>query len=153
MISTQDRFFKFVVKKGPNDCWLWSGVKDTSGYGKFSLYAKRVGSHRFSYELATNQKIPSGMVVMHKCDNPKCVNPSHLSIGTHKENTQDMIAKGRKRVVAPKGEGNGKSLLNEEQVRTIRTSKLSHAAMARELGVSPNCVRGVRTGRTWTHIK
>ena len=89
---------------------------------------------------------------MHKCDNPCCVNPNHLTIGTPKENTQDMIAKGRKRVVSPKGEGNGKSLLDEEKVRFIRSSTLNHAELGRQLGVSPNCIRGVRIGRTWSHI-
>ncbi len=89
---------------------------------------------------------------MHKCDNPCCVNPKHLTIGTPKENCHDMIAKGRKRTVAPKGEGNGKSLLDKEKVRYIRESKLNHAALGRELGVSPNCIRGVRIGRTWSHI-
>jgi hypothetical protein len=154
--TLEERFWNFVDKKSEDECWHWTGQILLNGYGRISVGAKGLGNdlaHRVSWKLANKQEIPEKMVVMHKCDNPKCVNPSHLSIGTYKENTQDMIAKGRKRVVAPKGEGNGKSLLNEEQVRTIRASKLSHAALARELGVSPNCVRGVRIGRTWTHIQ
>jgi hypothetical protein len=150
------RFWRFVSKKSESECWEWEGQRLSSGYGRISLGAKELGSdgaHRVSWRMHNKAEIPQGWHVMHKCDNPSCVNPNHLTIGTAKQNTQDMIAKGRKRTVAPKGEGNGKSLLNEEQVRTIRASKLSHAALARELGVSPNCVRGVRTGRTWTHIQ
>ena len=89
---------------------------------------------------------------MHKCDNPECTNPEHLILGTPKQNTQDMIAKGRKRTVAPVGLGNGKSILNEEKVRLIRQSDLPHTVIAKQLGVSVGCVRGVRTGRTWSHI-
>ena len=93
------------------------------------------------------------MFVMHKCDNPDCCNPEHLIIGTPKENTQDMIAKGRRRLVAPLGAENGKSVLNEEKVKFIRSSDFSHTKLAKLLEVSPNCVRGIRIGRTWAHIK
>jgi len=143
MISIQDRFFKFVVKKGPNDCWLWSGVKDTSGYGKFSLYAKRVGSHRFSYELATNQKIPSGMVVMHKCDNPSCVNPNHLTIGTFSDNAIDMVKKNRSRIC----------FLTEKQVKAIKSSNLSVKDLSKSFEVSTSCIRDIKKKRTWKHIE
>ena len=153
--SLEERFWTFVDKKSYDECWQWTGYIQKNGYGRISLGSKSQGydgSHRVSWKLFNKTDVPDGMFVMHKCDNPSCVNPHHLSIGTPKENTQDMIAKGRKRVVSPKGEGNGKSLLNEEKVRLIRSSTLSHAGIARELGVSPNCVRGVRIGRTWTHI-
>jgi hypothetical protein len=155
--TLENRFWRFVTKGSEDECWEWQGQRLESGYGRISLGAKSLGSegaHRISWRMHnSNKEIPKGWHVMHKCDNPSCVNPSHLTIGTAKQNTQDMIAKGRKRVVSPKGEGNGKSLLNEEKVRLIRSSTLSHAAIARELGVSPNCVRGVRIGRTWTHIQ
>lgn len=149
----EERFWKFVVKN--DDCWSWSGNKTLSGYGRVSAGAKKDGyklAHRLSWEIHNNSSIPDGMFVMHKCDNPECTNPEHLTIGTPKENTQDMIQKGRKRTVASVGLGNGKSLLNEEKVRLIRQSNLPHAVIARELGVSSNCVRGVRIGRTWSHV-
>ena len=149
----EERFWRFAEKL--DGCWKWSGKKN-NGYGVLSKGAKKDGyflAHRFSWELHNKQKIPEGMFVMHKCDNPECTNPEHLTIGTPKENTQDMIAKGRKRVVAPLGTENGKSILDEEKVRFIRSSDLPHAKLARLLEVSPNCVRGVRIGRTWGHIK
>jgi len=154
--TLEDRFWRMVDKKSESECWKWQGQILASGYGRISLGSKKdgaEGAHRVSWKIFNKTSIPDGMFVMHKCDNPSCVNPHHLSIGTPKENTADMIAKGRKRTVAPKGEGNGKSLLNEEKVRIIRSSTLNHAALGRELGVSPNCVRGVRIGRTWTHIQ
>ena len=149
----EERFWKFIVKK--ESCWSWIGNK-ANGYGRISTGKKSEGytlAHRLSWEIHNKQKIPDGMFVMHKCDNPECCNPKHLMIGTPKENTQDMIAKGRKRVVAPLGAENGKSILNEEKVRLIRSSDLPHAKLAKLLEVSPSCVRGVRIGRTWSHIK
>lgn len=96
--------------------------------------------------------IPDNLLVMHLCDNPSCVNPDHLMVGTAKENTQDMIAKGRKRVVAPLGERNGKAKLTADLALHIKKSSSTNAQLARELGLSPNCIRGVRTGRTWKHV-
>ena len=151
--TPEERFWRFVQKF--DGCWKWSGKKN-NGYGAFSKGSKKDGAflaHRFSWELHNKQKIPKGMFVMHKCDNPECTNPEHLMIGTPKQNTQDMIAKGRKKTVAPVGLGNVKSILNEEKVRLIRESNDSHAAVGRLLGVSSNCVRGVRTGRTWSHVE
>ena len=153
--TLEERFWNFVDKQSDEDCWEWKGQRLSNGYGRIALGAKKdgaEGAHRVSWRLANKQEIPAGMFVMHKCDNPSCVNPNHLSIGTPKENTQDMIAKGRKRTVAPKGDKNGKALLNEDKVRLIRSSTLSHAALAKQLGVSTNCIRGVRIGRTWSHV-
>jgi hypothetical protein len=150
------RFWMFVDKKEADDCWNWTGNIQSNGYGRFSVGSKEDGSdgaHRVSWRLANNQDIPKGMHIMHKCDNPSCVNPNHLTIGTAKQNTQDMIRKGRKKTIAPLGTENGKSLLDAEKVLLIRSSNLNHAALGRQLGVSPNCVRGVRIGRTWSHIK
>lgn len=154
--TLEERFWRFVTKKSESECWEWEGQKLSNGYGRISLGAKKLGSdgaHRVSWRLANKQDIPKGMHIMHKCDNPKCVNPSHLELGTPKQNTQDMIRKGRKRTVAPLGTENGKSLLDAEKVLLIRSSNLNHAALGRQLGVSPNCIRGVRIGRTWAHIK
>jgi len=149
----EERFWRFIVKN--ESCWSWTGNK-ALGYGRISTGKKPyvlILAHRLSWEIHNKQKIPEGMFVMHKCDNPECCNPDHLMIGTPKENTQDMIAKGRKRVVAPLGTENGKSVLDEEKVRFIRSSDLPHAKLAKLLKVSSSCVRGVRTGRTWGHIK
>ena len=153
--SVEERFWRNVNKDTGTDCWEWVGVSNRKGYGNISLgprLNKSEGAHRVSWKLHNKLEIPVGMHVMHSCDNPKCVNPAHLSVGTPKQNHDDMVAKGRKRIVAPPGERNGKSIINAEIVKQIRASDDSHAALARRFGVSPNCVRGVRVGRTWNHV-
>lgn len=89
--------------RGEDGCWLWTGCKDWAGYGVFSYALKRVSAHRMVWKIA-NGDIPSGMVIRHKCDNPGCVNPKHLELGTYRDNSLDMIARGRTRhlVNAPK---------------------------------------------------
>ena len=147
--SLKERFSKKVIKT--ENCWIWTGGKGKNQYGliqEAGKASKKLLAHRVSYEIH-NGKIPDGLVVMHSCDNPSCVNPEHLSLGTHKENTADMIAKGRKVNTPVHGEKNGKSRLNLTQVEYIKGCDKTNAALARELNVSPNCIRGVRTGRTW----
>lgn len=149
------RFWRKVAKAGPDDCWLWTGGLRAGGYGHIQEGGKGSRSlltHRVSWEIANGRPAPADMVVMHRCDNPTCVNPAHLELGTHAENTADMMTKGRKKVAAPVGNENGKALLTPEMVRYIRSSDKTHAALARELNVSNNAVRGVRIGRTWSHV-
>lgn len=148
----EERFWRYV-NKTPS-CWEWTGSKRRFGYGSIQECGKDgryLQAHRLSYQMHVGP-IPDGFFVMHKCDNPSCVNPDHLQIGTPRDNTQDMIAKGRKNVVAPVGEKNGKSKLTEDLARYIKSSSSTNAQLARELNLSPNCIRGVRTGRTWRHV-
>lgn len=147
------RFWRFVQKVGHGGCWIFTGSSKTHKYGMFSLTSKTpVLAHRYSYTLHKG-KIPRGKVVMHSCDNPRCVNPKHLSVGTYKENTADMYAKGRNIIQAPIGTDNGKAILTPEKVRFIRRSPDNNKVVAGQLGVSINCIRGVRIGRTWSHVK
>lgn len=151
----ETRFWNNTRRLGPDDCWIYgkgNGVRyrhlSRGGRGSGNITA-----HRFSYELHHGH-IPEGMVVMHSCDNPRCVNPAHLSLGAYKDNAQDMIAKGRHARQAPLGEESGKSKLTDEKVRFIRAHpEIGHADLARLWGVSPNAIRGVRIGRTWRHVE
>jgi hypothetical protein len=153
--SLEERFWRKVNKRGHDECWEWIGNKAPNGYGRIQEGGKgssHLGAHRVSYKLHFGI-IPDGLFVMHSCDNPGCVNPSHLSLGTPKENTADMIAKGRKRVVAPAGERHAKAKLTVADVRFIRSNPhFSHAALARHFGVGTTTVRNVRSGKNWQNV-
>lgn len=88
------RFWKFVDKRGPDECWGWKGTTNNTGYGNISVHQRPKQAHRVSYELNIGP-IPEGMDVCHTCDNPPCTNPNHLFAGTRQDNVDDMIAKER----------------------------------------------------------
>jgi hypothetical protein len=108
---------------------------------------KTMRAHRWSFKNYVGD-IPKNIKVCHLCDNPSCVNPSHLFLGTDKENSLDRDRKNR----TAKGLKNGKSVLSEEQVFFIRKSSLSERQIAKVIGVSRGTVNAVRSGRTWGHL-
>ena len=128
---------KFRVTPG---CWIWEGCKTHQGYGHFRSGKTRnpMKAHRFSYELYVGP-VPEGLIILHKCDNPSCVNPDHLFPGTQAENSADRNFKGRQ----AKGEQNGKTKLTDEQVREmkrLRESGVSKEDVAQQFGVSTRTV-------------
>lgn len=178
--KTVARFWAKVNKNGPvpahrpelGPCWVWTAsVTKSGGYGQmFTGYVGGVRqvtrAHRLAYELAGNQ-IPNGFVVMHKCDNPKCCNPTHLECGTHAANVHDCIAKGRKApppyfpdinrgkpLVRAKGAAHGGAKLTEAQVIEIRASTGSVLIneMADKYGVTPENISSILRRKTWKHI-
>lgn len=94
-IPLLDRLLRNIIINDVTDCWEWQGGKNNIGYGLIRDDKKMRTTHRVSYEEHNNTIIPAGLVVMHSCDNPSCCNPQHLSLGTMKDNIQDMIQKNR----------------------------------------------------------
>lgn len=143
----------------PNSCWIWSKGKDDEGYGVIKIEGKSKKAHRTAYELFVGP-IPEKLLVCHSCDNPSCVNPAHLFLGTSKDNTQDMIQKGRDRlnVNPPKGERNGLSKLTEEQVKWIREvysprhPVFGGNRLCEILGVSYSTIMFIVHNRNWKHV-
>jgi len=137
------------------ECELWQGTTSPFGYGVVRYQGKRMRLHRLIYTLIKGE-IPEGMVVMHQCDTPACINPNHLHLGTATANTQDMHMKGR----APnhKGRNNGMAKLTDDQVLAIRArhqyySRTNGAsAISRDYGVSSVSIDGIVRRLTWTHL-
>lgn len=150
----EERFWTKVQKTA--GCWLWLGHFDKNGYGQLALPGRRGGTlqaHRFSWQLH-NGPIPDGKCVLHKCDNPSCVNPKHLFLGTNYDNWHDMENKGRwKPGGCPQGEKHPLAKLSDEQVKAIRLCSLSGPELARRYGVRPQTIYAVRNRETWKHIK
>lgn len=95
--SLEETFWSKVTRQGTDECWLWIGHTNTKRfpYGKFGFKGKYFLAHRVSWEIHNNKKIPNGLLACHKCDNPRCVNPSHIFIGTYSDNTRDAVVKKR----------------------------------------------------------
>jgi hypothetical protein len=125
-----DRFWDKVIILGENDCWNWCAFKNKRGYGKYYLDGKKVYAHRYSY-IMHHGDIPEGLCILHKCDNPSCVNPNHLFLGTHKDNTQDMISKGRKGVKWALS-----TALIEELIWSYATGEYTFADLANKYSIS-----------------
>jgi len=151
----EERFWKKVAKKSDNECWLWTGAKSTKQYGFIGAGGrdgKMLLAHRVSYQLQNND-LQDTDYVLHSCDNPSCVNPNHLRRGTCSENIKEACDKGRKIPPIFFGEDNSRSKLTIEKVRFIRANpQLGHKEIADMFGLSPNCIRGVRIGRTWKDV-
>ena len=126
-----------MQKAGPDECWLWTGGLQGKGYGQFYDGDHRaVGAHRYSWEIANSRPIPAGMQVMHSCDNPPCVNPAHLSVGTCKDNLTDCGDKGRRRGNTTSRGGHTPKFA-PEVVAALRAEGLTFAAIGQRLGISP----------------
>ena len=146
------RFWRNVDRKGANECWEWKGAKIRTGYGRFKVGGKMVYTHRWSYERYRSE-IPDGMFVCHHCDNPACVNPLHLFLGTQADNMADRDAKGRQ----IKGEAHSGAKLTEADVvaikRRLQAGGETHKAIATDYGVSQRLISRINTGRQWTHVQ
>lgn len=150
------RFWGKVDRNAPGGCWLYMGAVNTSRYGMVSWDRKKnIVAHRLSYELAGGT-VPPGLLVLHKCDVRRCVNPAHLFVGTEADNSADAIAKGRH----CHGETSHNAVLTEAVVLEIRRRYKRHGAhnqtncraLAEEFGVPMAAVWNAAKRRTWRHL-
>jgi hypothetical protein len=153
------RFWSHVRSGPPDECWHWVGAMN-AGYGAFKVSKggklSRIAAHRVMYELEIGgQEFAdnySDLVVRHQCDNPCCVNPMHLTAGTHRDNVQDRVDRDR----SARGERNGRSKFTEEAIRLIRHCHedlgLSPNYIARICQVDAAAVRRILNRESWRHV-
>lgn len=146
------RFWRYVDKRGPDECWPWLGKRQKQGYGRIGEgERKQYGAHRISFRIA-NGYDPE--VVMHSCDHPWCVNPAHLSGGTMADNYADMRSKNRHNTTErPRGEGHHRAKLTEADVREIKSRPAAKPGkLGAEFGVKSAVIQRIRNGTAWKHV-
>lgn len=145
------RFWQYVDLRDDAECWPWTGCTTSNGYGRASRDGgANVLAHRFAYELVLGP-IPEGLCILHACDTPACVNPAHLSVGTHQENILDCVLKGR----SARGEKNGRAKLTVADVRAIQgelRNDRPHRLISEAFGISTKTVSRISRALTWTHV-
>jgi hypothetical protein len=144
-ISKRETFLS-KIKIEDDGCWNWTGVVNGWGYGRLAYQSTHQAAHRYAYEEFIGP-IPEDKCVCHRCDNPSCVNPEHLFLGTLADNSQDMVRKGRHI---------GSRKLNEEKVRVIRqliARGVKHKDIASTYGVTRSAIGNIATKTTWAHVK
>lgn len=153
-LTREEAFWRHVEKT--DTCWIWTGGKAYGGYGQMGHKENgktiQTIAHRFSYELHKGP-IPDGMVILHTCDNPPCVNPDHLSVGTQKDNIHDAIAKGRARRNYAGRPHKPYAKLKESdvaQIREMHKSGMMPREIAGRFDTSVNSIRNIVNGVTWS---
>jgi len=146
----ENHFCSRVDIGNKDECWEWTAGKSASGYGVFWMGGRNNRAHRVSWVLEFG-KIPKGLLVCHHCDNPLCVNPNHLFLGTAQENSLDAMEKGR----FATGELNGRSKLRDDDVLLIRKRLESGERLkpiAEDYNVEISTIHKIKKGRSWSHV-
>lgn len=151
--TLEQRFWQKVDRRGPGECWPWTGAKNGHGYGVLRLPEDGgiALAHRVSLVLAGRD--PGDLLARHGCDTPSCVNPAHLRPGTAQDNSDDMVLRGR----SLRGERQPGSKLTPDDVRAIRTAYAAGGVTVRELGerfgIAYATAHSVITGYRWGHVE
>jgi hypothetical protein len=153
ILTPIERFWSRVDRRGADDCWPWQARCDKDGYGWFwdsDVSKVSIRAHRYSWMLHTGAMPDASVHVCHHCDNPPCVNPAHLFVGTNKDNIDDKMRKGRHRGNETGSIGNFRRRLTDDQVAEIRAADLSQyatlKALGRVYGISGEHARRIRNG-------
>lgn len=145
-----ERFWAKVRKT--EACWYWTASKNTSGYGQFNTGNGRIWrTHRISWIMERGQINPNSHV-LHRCDNPACVNPNHLFLGSQKDNILDCIHKGRSPILGKKGDKHPTHRLSPEDIGYIRNSSDLQETLARRFGVHQPQISRIKSGHRWSHL-
>lgn len=152
-------FWSKVAIGKPDECWNWLGYRMPRGQGQIRFKGRTRLAHRVAYHIQHGE-IATGLNVCHLCDNPSCVNPAHLFLGTQKENIADMISKGRQRFSKKgesrcAGESNGCAKLTADAVRSIRTRAARgerQPSIARDFGITNKTVSKIVLRQRWRHV-
>lgn len=147
------RFWRFVSPCPNTGCWFWVGAYQRKGYGHIGRAGKgngNVTATRLSYSIHYGD--PGDKFVCHRCDNPTCVNPDHLFLGTNADNMRDCALKGRARGPGHIGSRHGNAKLTERDVLAIRASSLTGVALAARYGVSTSLISNIKRGHGWRHV-
>lgn len=148
-----EKFWKHVKIDSMTGCWQWTGGKNEFGYGIFCTDKRRIRTHRYCWELF-KEPIPKGMCICHHCDNPSCINPDHMFIGTQAENMADMRKKHRGSTKPRPGTENPAAKLSEQQVRIIFSMNGTVRAeeVAQVFNVKKTSVYNIWSRITWKHL-
>jgi len=151
---TLDYFFDRAIPEPNSGCWIWLNctTQPYGGYGAVNIGGRMVGAHRAVYSLVNGVTLDRETHVCHRCDVSLCVNPSHLFLGTHKENMSDCARKGRNKFPIVRGISCHLAKLSEEQVLTIASSSKPLSALAEQFGVSKHAIYCIKKGKTWGHV-
>lgn len=144
----QKEFFNKVEKT--EGCWKWKGRKHPTGYGVFDFLGSAWLAHRVSW-LFHAGSIEQEKDILHSCDNPECVNPAHLRVGTHAENMRDKLERGRQK----RGTQCSNAKLTDDQVAIIKAAgrAVPRLVMAQEFGVNRQAISNILCGRKWKHVQ
>jgi len=152
-----ERFWSKVAVGDPGSCWEWQGSRDACGYG--IIGASRHGparrAHRISWELQDGKPLPASQLVLHACDNPPCVNPAHLYVGSAANNARDRSGRGRGRENRDRGEGSPVAKLTEVRVRAVAAAVRggqTQQDVAASFGISQAQVSRIVRGVAWRHL-
>lgn len=152
-LTTEERFWS-KVSRAENGCWEWTGAGRIGGSGHFNVGNRYARAHRFAYE-ATYGPIPDGLVICHRCDNPRCVRPDHLFAGTVRDNMHDCRAKGRLGEKRRLGLANGSTKVTPEIARCIRAARvagISRPILAQRYGIALATITKITANRHWTSV-
>jgi len=154
-IPLLERYNRFLPEDRPvNSCWEWQGARAGKGYGLINeggANSKKIYAHRLAWEVHNSRPVPKGLHVCHHCDNPACVNPNHLFLGTNQDNVNDKVSKGRQ----PRGSKSQVSKLSDDDVMEIRklgSLGKSHTSIAKKFNVQRSNITLILHGKRWTHL-